>query len=498
MLSNIFRNNSILYRLIFGLFIALVSVPSFAVACNNTATIDSSMIPVVMVNCITDSIPTSVFTTYGQTLLGFLLIINIAFMGVRLAIEGSDINELFGNLLSAFMLYGFASFLMTSSNLDKINTGFDNMASLALATVNGSSSNDTVVQNVMNSMGAAVVLMWTGKPEGTDSNIADSDPSSTKSAITVPSSTTTSGESANTTEQTWIGKVASTASTISNMIPGVALVQWLQTQLIKLIVCLMMLLSAIVFCSVWLYAQVAFKIGICIAPAFVPWLLLKKTEFLFDGWTKFMLSAGVTKLLGGVIVASLFNTVAIANSIANRTSSNLDEFNTWVVLAIMYAVLAYVMGMIPGMARTLTGGSSSSSVPWQSKLSAAGVSSSISNMVSHNKSAASPAKPDTNSPTPQPPANPNANGQSPGGQAGPQAQNMTQAGGAQAGGGGAGSTAGGASSAAGGAVAAGATAGAMVVAQGAQTAMNAATSGAKNSTGGGESSRSTQSTPSKK
>ncbi len=59
------------------------------------------------------------------------------------------------------------------------------------------------------------------------------------------------------------------------------------------------LLSIVAFLSV----LVSVAIGMSIGPLFIPFLLLEKTTFLFDGWIRFMLTACFTKVVVAIIIA---------------------------------------------------------------------------------------------------------------------------------------------------------------------------------------------------
>ena len=117
------------------------------------------------------------------------------------------------------------------------------------------------------------------------------------------------------------------------------------------------LLSIIAFLSV----LVSVAIGIAVGPVFIPFLILEKTSFLFDGWVRFMLTACFTKVIIAMIIAiGLF----AFKEIGTGESSMLGIIT---ITAALGGMLAFQLLRAPEIAQSIMNGSAISFAKFGSK-----------------------------------------------------------------------------------------------------------------------------------
>ncbi|WP_310643202.1 type IV secretion system protein [Limnohabitans sp.] len=112
-------------------------------------------------------------------------------------------------------------------------------------------------------------------------------------------------------------------------------------------------------------AQVSFSIGVTLGPILVPWLIWERTEFLFDGWLKFMIAAGLTKIVAALMVATTAGMFVVLRGMADMIDSasgysTVDLVAAW-MMAIVSLICAYMMWQVQGIAQALVSGGSGAS-----------------------------------------------------------------------------------------------------------------------------------------
>jgi type IV secretory pathway VirB6-like protein len=81
-----------------------------------------------------------------------------------------------------------------------------------------------------------------------------------------------------------------------------------------------MMISALLFCVLFITFQIGIAVAIAVGPVFIPFLVLPITRFLFEGWLKFLIMAGIY-YLAAVVVASLIGVGMLAFA---QDTQNLD------------------------------------------------------------------------------------------------------------------------------------------------------------------------------
>jgi type IV secretory pathway VirB6-like protein len=129
----------------------------------------------------------------------------------------------------------------------------------------------------------------------------------------------------------------------------------------------------------YLISQVMVQIGFMVMPIMVPWLVLEYSSFLFDGWLKFMISAGLTKVVGAIIFGMSTDLLTAIVNMANLAgSSQLANFGLYSAIMILSALLAYLMLQTTSIAHGLMHGIAAGKFVAPTKMSPGGASTSSS------------------------------------------------------------------------------------------------------------------------
>jgi len=131
------------------------------------------------------------------------------------------------------------------------------------------------------------------------------------------------GTNTTTTDLVWAGfqKIVSQAFLIFNSMPGLPdialsdifdlgnssklMTTWLFDLFISMLAMLCMTGSAVLFMVIYTYALLMFMVGAVVGPIMLPWYLLSPFKFVAEGWIKFMITAGMYRVVAISIIAIL-------------------------------------------------------------------------------------------------------------------------------------------------------------------------------------------------
>lgn len=241
------------------------------------------------------------------TLLTGLSIIAIAWSGAQVAMTSGSLSEPMNDLITTLFTIGFATWLVSSSGYDTlVKNGIDNlMTDLVNHTPNGTTV-DKMLQSFM-----AAEFDQIGKVIGALNNFSLWD-LVTKGGMTI-------------------------------ILVAVLFVAMLATSIVGMIA----VLTALVIVA----------IAMAVGPIFIPFMVLEKTSFLFDGWLKFLINACLTK----VIIALLLGIgMAALGAAATPQQAGLVEVGSMLggllsALAIS-GVISSLMLTAPSIAGAITSG----------------------------------------------------------------------------------------------------------------------------------------------
>jgi type IV secretory pathway VirB6-like protein len=140
----------------------------------------------------------------------------------------------------------------------------------------------------------------------------------------------------------------------------------LMTMFLKGLALIFMVLLISAFLLAIFMSEVLFGLAMAVGPIMVPWLIWQRTEWLFDGWLKFMLGACFTKIVAFFMVGATAGLVAATRAVAdavNVTNASdylaVEEINAFIV-CVTASIGAFMMWQVPSIAGQLVGGTGAS------------------------------------------------------------------------------------------------------------------------------------------
>lgn len=134
---------------------------------------------------------------------------------------------------------------------------------------------------------------------------------------------------------------------------------WIGQLLMKLATVMFIMLATILYVGQFIYTQVMVNIGFMVMPVMVPFIMLEKTRFIFDGWLRFMITAGFTKIVGaflyGMMVNNINESVNIAMS-ATAGEQNQVAFYVYSAVLLLTGITAYIMAQAQTIGNSLVSG----------------------------------------------------------------------------------------------------------------------------------------------
>lgn len=137
----------------------------------------------------------------------------------------------------------------------------------------------------------------------------------------------------------------------------------LMTLLLQLVGLVLMIIMTAAFLLMVFLSEAMFALAMTFGPVLIPWLIWQRTEFLFDGWLRFMIVALFVKLVAFWMLGFTAGIVAAARAIANQVPlANASEYlavNELAAfgIAVVAALGAFLMWQVPGLAQGLISGS---------------------------------------------------------------------------------------------------------------------------------------------
>lgn len=267
----------------------------------------------------------------GKRLFLLLTTILIAWTGIKVVLEQSGFNGWISQTVRVLIVVGFTAFSMQPDTQQKLAGGFTDVAG-AIASASGSGSSINMddpaagILSIMRKGGDSILKLWGG-----DQLTADG--------------------------KSWWQSAAQYLS-LGAVAAGVVEV------VSKLAISLLLLVSLGVYAAMLALSQVMLSIGLIVAPIMIPWLILEQTSFVFHGWVKFIIVAGMQKVVGAILLtmtAGLLDAVARL-AIAAEASPTYDA-TSYLVAALLSLLMAFLMLQIPAIASSLISGLPSTSLP---------------------------------------------------------------------------------------------------------------------------------------
>ncbi|WP_429500821.1 hypothetical protein ACQUFY_26305 (plasmid) [Robbsia andropogonis] len=140
----------------------------------------------------------------------------------------------------------------------------------------------------------------------------------------------------------------------------------LVTLLLKLACVVTLLITEVLVVLAMEIGTILLSVGFVIGPLLVPGLVMPYVEFLFNGWLKFILSAGMYKIVASVFVAMFAKTIttqisSILSAVASSSGFISDEYIgsqyvAYLALFLLSCISIYLMLQIPSIANGIVSG----------------------------------------------------------------------------------------------------------------------------------------------
>lgn len=268
----------------------------------------------------------------GNKLFGYLALISVSWLGVRLVLSGGEINRLMGTLLRSLFLLSLAWWFMPGQGdlvsmvqslgqeLTAAYSGTNDLAGLL-------AYGFTKIVNHIGALGEVLSkLITAGQP---------------------------------------IDGPLATAAAIGRLF-----VYWVPVLFMGLAMVMMMLMIVAYF-VIWVLSLGLISIVKLLAPVFVPFLVLPVTSFLFDGWLRNLIVAVLYEVVGAIILG-LSNQVigvtisrfsAVADATAGLDAGEVMQVSIMSILVAGVTIgLALLMLKTGSIAQGLVSGTSSYSM----------------------------------------------------------------------------------------------------------------------------------------
>lgn len=272
------------------------------------------------------------FLQAGTRLLQMLMLILIAWKGLRLTLDTGSFSMVIAELANIIIMWGIASFLMSPSVQQQLVSGFDDLAKMA-ASATGSimdvGNPSAAITDALGRLMDAAMKLYNGTP-------------------TDPPANADAGMWARATS--WLN------STVGSLASGDVLFA-LANVLFRVFLAILVLVVGLIYAVTVIWTQVMINIALVVAPLFVPWMLWESMAFLFHSWLKFLITCGVQKIVGALmfgLTASMIDNVTALATKANATP--VENFYYYAATFLVVAVMALMMVGITALANGLVSG----------------------------------------------------------------------------------------------------------------------------------------------
>lgn len=230
----------------------------------------------------------NLFGEDGTTLMHLLALILIAWTGIFAVFSDGGFLEAMAKLIRLILIYAICSIFLQQPVQERLVKGFDYFAAKAASATGAPVDMSDPAKGVATVMSAGfetALNLW--RPVSAE-------------------------ESQD--KRGWLQTLAS---------EGVLqlLLYSFEEGLIKIAITGLILITLAIYCFVIASSLVLTQIGLTVAPLFVPWLLWDATAFLFNSWLRFMVTAGVVKLVAALNLGMTWGLLEGVKKLANSANS---------------------------------------------------------------------------------------------------------------------------------------------------------------------------------
>lgn len=125
--------------------------------------------------------------------------------------------------------------------------------------------------------------------------------------------------------------------------------------LVKIVVAFILFGCAAIAAGSFLLADVSLAIATGLGPVFYVWALWRPTEFLFQGWLKFLLTAAIQKLMVGVMATLVAAVVSSLGSLSATLTHQFTDLIAYAGVLLVGVISAHLMRSAAGLASSIVG-----------------------------------------------------------------------------------------------------------------------------------------------
>jgi hypothetical protein len=125
--------------------------------------------------------------------------------------------------------------------------------------------------------------------------------------------------------------------------------------LVKIVVAFILFGCAAIAAGSFLLADVSLAIATGLGPVFYVWALWRPTEFLFQGWLKFLLTAAIQKLMVGVMATLVAAVVSSLGSLSATLTHQFTDLVAYAGVLLVGVISAHLMRSAAGLASSIVG-----------------------------------------------------------------------------------------------------------------------------------------------
>lgn len=285
-----------------------------------------------LLNNFTGLVAKQPFAQVGTRLLQMLLLILIAWKGMRIALDTGSFSMAIAELVNIAIIWGIAAFFMNPAIQQQFVAGFDQLAMMA-ASATGSmldvASPAAAITDALGRLMDAAMKLFMGTPT--------SPPAGADAGV-------------------WATATAWLSESFSSLASGDILFS-LANLFFRVFLAILVLITGLIYAVTVIWTQVMVNVALVVAPFFVPWLLWDATAFLFNSWLKFLIVCGVQKVVGALmfgLTASMIDNVTTLATKANATP--VENFYYYAATFLLVAIMALMMAGITTLANGLVSG----------------------------------------------------------------------------------------------------------------------------------------------
>jgi len=293
------------------------------------------------------------FLSHGKKLLWIITGILISWKSIKILLDSQPVNQIIAEIIGVILLYGIASFMLEPKVQKEFVNGFDEVAMTAAKATgnmeNLSSPETAVITSLGRTLSVSATLFM-----GADNKI-DKEKEEKKKEF----------ENMNVAGQTVAGFEMMTSkkfwsewwdSLSFGQAIGRALL-FIPNILLKVVIAALVVAAGLIYSMQVIMSQIMINIGLIFAPLLVPWIMWQATAFLFNGWFKFMIVSGITKVVGALLFGLTAGMLEHVTTLSEKAAAEpLTSYFYYIASAIVVAIMGMLMSQTVSIANGLVQG----------------------------------------------------------------------------------------------------------------------------------------------